>query len=77
MNNNIPYYSAISREAIVKRIMEYAGEEYSFETFKANDVNTLGPVPMSWTRSSADVNFTPNPMHNEPVIMGEKPVLNF
>ena len=77
MNNNIPYYSAISREAIVKRIMEYAGEEYSFETFKANDVNTLGPVPMSLTRSSADVNFTPDPMHNEPVIMGEKPVLNF
>lgn len=77
MNNNIPYYSAISREAIVKRIMEYAGEEYTFEKFKANDVNTLGPVPMALTRSSAEVNYTPDPMHNEPQIMGEKPELNF
>ena len=54
-----PYYSATSREAIVKRIMEYAGEEYTFEKFKANDVNTLGPVPMALTRSSAEVNYTP------------------
>ena len=77
MNNNIPYYSAISREVIVKRIMEYAGEEYTFEMFKANDVNTLGPVPMALTRSSAEVNYTPVPMHNEPQIMGEKPELNF
>lgn len=37
MNNDIPYYSAISREAIVKRIMEYAGEPYSFEEFVKND----------------------------------------
>ena len=37
MNNNIPYYSAISREAMVKRIMDYAGEPYSFENFKKND----------------------------------------
>lgn len=38
MNNNIPYYSAISREAIVKRIKQYAGEDYSFEDFKVLDV---------------------------------------
>lgn len=37
MNNDIPYYSTISREAIVKRIMQYAGETYSFEKFVAND----------------------------------------
>lgn len=37
MNNDIPYYNAISREAIVKRIMEYAGEPYSFEEFVKND----------------------------------------
>lgn len=45
MNNNISYFSAISREAIVKRIMEYAGESYSFEKFVENDkrdaVNSL------------------------------------
>lgn len=37
MNNNVPYYSTVSRESIVKRIMEYAGEEYSFEKFLGND----------------------------------------
>lgn len=37
MNNDIPYYSTISRESIVKRIKAYAGETYSFEDFKAND----------------------------------------
>ena len=42
MNNDIPYYSAISREAIVKRIMEYAGESYSFEKFVANDKRDAG-----------------------------------
>ena len=37
MNNDIPYYNTISRESIVKRIKRYAGEEYSFEEFVAND----------------------------------------
>ncbi|MBO5894187.1 MAG: leucine-rich repeat protein [Alistipes sp.] len=38
MNNNIPYYSAISRQEMVERIMRYAGEEFSLEEFYANDV---------------------------------------
>lgn len=42
MNNDIPYYSTISREAIVKRIKAYAGEEYSFEEFVANDSREAG-----------------------------------
>lgn len=37
MNNDIPYYNTISRESIVKRIMKYAGQTYSFEEFVAND----------------------------------------
>lgn len=37
MNNDIPYYSTISRESIVRRIKKYAGEEFSFEEFVAND----------------------------------------
>lgn len=40
MNNDIPYYSTISRESIVKRIKQYAGETYSFEDFIANDKMT-------------------------------------
>lgn len=37
MNNDIPYYSTISRESIVKRIKSYAGENYSFDDFVAKD----------------------------------------
>lgn len=37
MNNDIPYYSTISRESIVRRIKAYAGETFSFEDFVAND----------------------------------------
>lgn len=37
MNNDIPYYSTISRELIVRRIKAYAGETFSFEDFVAND----------------------------------------
>ena len=40
MNNNIPYFSAISRESIVKRIKRYAGEPYSFEEFVSLDKKT-------------------------------------
>ncbi len=74
MNNNIPYFSAISRESIVKRIMAYAGEEYSFEAFKEKDVltaespSTKGVVP--------DVNFGYSNKQHSPVYMGEKPVFN-
>lgn len=38
MSNKIAYYNTVSREAIVRRIMELSGEEFSFESFKANDV---------------------------------------
>lgn len=48
MNNDIPYYSTISRESIVKRIKAYAGEEYSFEEFVKNDSREAGVVSRSF-----------------------------
>lgn len=74
MNNNIPYYNAISREAMVKRIMEYAGEEYSFEDFKANDKEALPSVVTKsdwmWSEGTgASSRFDQMP----PKFMGEKP----
>ena len=51
MNNDIPYYSTISRESIVKRIKRYAGETYSFEEFVANDKREAGVM----TRSYVDI----------------------
>lgn len=44
MNNDIPYYSTISRESIVKRIKSYAGEMFSFEDFVKNDKRDAGTV---------------------------------
>lgn len=41
MNNYVPYFSAISRESIVRRIMEYAGEPFSYEAFKEKDLQTI------------------------------------
>lgn len=42
MNNNIPYYSAISRQAIVERIKQYAGEEFTLEEFYEKDSSDFG-----------------------------------
>ena len=47
MNNDIPYYSTISRESIVRRIKRYAGEEFSFEDFVANDSREAGAMTRS------------------------------
>lgn len=44
MNNNIPYFSAISRQAIVENIKKCAGETFSLEEFYANDDDSFGPT---------------------------------
>ena len=44
MNNNIPYYNTISRESIVRRIKQYAGEAYSFDDFVKHDKREAGSV---------------------------------
>lgn len=78
MNNNVPYFSAISRESIVKRIMQYAGEPYSFEDFKARDVLDASTAGISAVSKSPS-NYVEYPASNKqhtPVYMGEKPNLN-
>lgn len=76
MNNDIPYYSTISRESIVKRIKAYAGEEYSFEDFVENDVIE---VEMTETETkSFDNSYIFNSSaskQHEPVFMGKLPSL--
>jgi hypothetical protein len=76
MHNNIPYYNAISREAMVKRIMKYAGEQYSFESFKALDHESLPAVhqfgaasPFGMDNLTGSSPFDQRP----PKFMGEKP----
>ena len=77
MNNNIPYYSAISRQAIVERIMDYAGETFSLDDFYANDV-LVASTKASYNTAPA---WAPvpegsvNTKHHEPVMMGDHPKL--
>lgn len=74
MNNNVPYYSTISREAMVKRIKAYAGETYSFAEFVANDVMDAATVT---TRSEIPETISRAPIYRRPpVMMGKRPKLN-
>jgi hypothetical protein len=76
MNDNIPYYNAISREAMVKRIKKYAGEEYSFDDFKANDKESLPDVSTKtsglWSHEGNHNESSPRDQRS-PKFMGEKP----
>ena len=73
MNNNIPYYSAISRQAIVERILEYAGETFDVEEFIAKDVTTAGPTTKSGVDIWRNETFYYNGKQHTPVYMGDKP----
>ena len=77
MNNNIAYYNAISREAMVKRIMKYAGEPYSYEAFKALDHESL-PSTAAETRAWDGEGVKASSQFNQrpPKFMGEKPVFD-
>lgn len=76
MNNNIPYYSAISRQEMVERIMRYAGEEFSLEAFYANDVRDASNNTTT-TRSSEvnAVTLAGASKQLPPKYMGDKPQL--
>ena len=73
MNNNIPYYSAISRQAMVERIMEYAGETFDLEEFIAKDVTTAGPTTKAGPALMPVESFYDNGKQHAPVYMGDKP----
>ena len=75
MNNNIAYYNAISRESMVKRIMKYAGEPYSFEAFKAKDYESLPKTTAAETRAWEGVGVKASSQFDQrpPKFMGEKP----
>ena len=78
MNNNIPYYNAISRETMVKRIMKYAGEPYSYEAFKAKDYESLPSTAVQETRAWDGVGVKASSQFDqrEPKFMGDKPKFN-
>lgn len=55
MNNDIPYYSTISRESIVRRIKQYAGESFDFEDFVAHDKRGAGDVSRSYVPAPSSI----------------------
>lgn len=75
MNNNIPYYSAISRQAIVERIKTYAGEAFDFDDFVAKDSFEVGTKSLArdfdWTFGVNPNMFRAN--GDGPIYMGEHP----
>lgn len=77
MNNNIPYYSAISRQEIVERIMRYAGKEFSLEEFYAKDNLNAGPVAPTVQSQSKDMQMNTASASKQmpPKYMGDKPQL--
>lgn len=63
MNNNIPYYSAISRQAIVEHIMRCSGGIFNLDDFYAKDKDDVGSMsaPRSAPRSpERDYGVNPN-----------------
>ncbi len=63
MNNDIPYYSTISRESIVKRIKRYAGEQFDFEEFAALDKRTSKTVSRSSDVGPVNIGMYSTPPH--------------
>jgi hypothetical protein len=51
MNYGIPYYNTPSRLAIYRRILDYAGEEFRMENFRAQDTFEWGATEI--TRAAA------------------------
>lgn len=75
MNNNVPYYSTWSRELIVKRIKELAGETFSYEEFAKNDSREWGQDFTRTTRSTQGykVKGSAPKQGNAPIIVKGKP----
>ena len=78
MNNNIPYYSAISRQAMVERIMNYAGKEFDLNDFYAKDVrdasnNTRSGISLLLEENAVTLKGASKQL--PPKYMGDKPQL--
>lgn len=79
MNNNIPYYSAISRQAMVERILTLSGEGFTMQKFYDNDSFRVGSVSRVGPRSLTQEDMLRQEVHyshdHGPVYMGEHPIL--
>lgn len=74
MGYNEPYYSTISRQAIVERILDYAGEKFDFETFVSKDSREMGDKFL--TRSGSQSSVSTSIHGNAPRIVKGSPLKN-
>lgn len=76
MNNNVPYFSTISRQAIVERIKEYAGEEFSYDDFVANDSREWGVdfTETAQTKGMEEPRLSVNVHRHQPIILEGSPL---
>jgi len=77
MNNDIPYYSTISRQAIVERIMALAGESFNLEDFIEKDV-IVSQSELTTKALDFQTKYVPmGQMHSHPHFMGERPAIKW
>ena len=74
MNNNVPYYSTISRQEIVERIMKYSGGTFDFETFVSKDSREMGDKFL--TRSGSAGSSSQAIEGNAPMVVKGSPLKN-
>ena len=74
MNNNVPYYSTISRQEMVERIMKYSGGTFDFETFVSNDSREMGEKFL--TRSGSAGGTSQAIEGNAPMVVKGSPLKN-
>ena len=77
MNYGIPYYNAISRLEIMRRIFDYARENFSMDYFYANDTNEWGDTDGTTRAGTAHTflqgsSYAGSNQHNEPQFVNAK-----
>ena len=77
MNYGIPYFNAISRLEIMRRIREYSGMGWSMDYFYANDTNKWGDTDGTTRAGTAFASFegkgiTGSNMHRMPSVINVK-----
>ena len=74
MNNNVPYYSTVSRQEMVERIMKYSGGTFDFETFVSKDSREMGDKFL--TRSGSAGGASQAIEGNAPMVVKGPPLKN-
>lgn len=73
MNYGIPYYNAMSRQEIVRRILEYSGEGFTMERFYAEDSDKWGSIGSTRTAMpAASESYSASGLHHPVRIVKSK-----